>query len=519
MTRDRGAWVPLSGSVARTALRRSLTILALTVVVLPWLSSRANAAIDPVAAAYAPRIVQDTDDGFPPVSWFVVRSLGWNGDATRLCIAGTCGAQIAGRALPPNQDAGLYLRYPAGASTNNEHTSYVNAISATPSLAPAVAYYYRAPRSPDNSYVIRYWIFYSFNWFNANSSCGYCRGLSHDLHEGDWEHIDIRFNSADQPLRVRLSEHKSYTPLNWNGAELQKDGTHLITYTARGDHANYPHTGAWPLTASEIGSIAFSALNGFRAARDYIGVSHSTVRYSPSADHVGNLAGPSAVANYACWGGRMGEQLGPDGLIAGSWGTSPGSPLGQSRDLPGVNATCAGSSSAAAAAAAPAPESQAVGLLAPSAPVQDDDSLSTCAGWLGSPVAIGEARIVTCDQSELTRYFATGAADGTQFNIGLTGNAADLSIDPGPPTVGLLPSSQLAQVAVAVHADSVSTVGLEMADADGNMTTVTFSDVALVAGQQLHLAAGPAGLWNLVDATGHVVASVLSQLIPTAGTP
>jgi threonine dehydrogenase-like Zn-dependent dehydrogenase len=60
---------------------------------------------------------------------------------------------------------------------------------------------------------------------------------------------------------------------------------------------------------------------------------------------------------------------------------------------------------------------------------------------------------------------------------------------------------------------------LEMADADGNTTTVTFPNVALAAGQQLHLAAGLAGLWNLVDATGHVVASVLSQLIPTARTP
>lgn len=512
----------VSRAAKQTLLRRALALAVVSLAILPWLEARATAAADPVAVAYTPRIVQDTDDGFPPVSWFVVRSLSFNGDQTRLCIAGACGARIAGRALPPNEGFAEYLRYPAGANTTDEHSSYANAIAGTPSLAPPVVYYYRAPRSPDNSFVIRYWIFYSFNWFNANGSCGSCRGLSHDLHEGDWEHIDIRFSSADKPLRVRLSQHKSYTPLSWNGAGLQKDGTHLITYTARGDHANYPHTGAWPLTAPEIGQIAFSALNGFRAARDYIGVRHDTVRYSPTADHVGNLAAPSALANYSCWGGRMGQQIGPDGLLAGSWGTSPGSPLAQSRDLPGVNATCAGTARSAAAvpsSSQPEPQPQAAGLFPPTAPVQDDDSLSTCAGWLGSPVAIGEARIVACDQSELTRHFATGAPDDTQFSVSLSGDPGDLSIDPGPPTVGLLSTSQLSQVTLEAHSDAVSTIGLQMADADGNTSAATFNDVALSAGQQLHLTPGAAGVWNLVDTAGQVIASVLSQLIPTAGTP
>ena len=81
--------------------------------------------------------------------------------------------------------------------------------------------------------ALQYWLFYAFNDFN-------------NLHEGDWEMIQLNFDAADAraafdraPVEVGFSSHEGAERADWGTDKLELVGdTHPVVYPAAGSHAN-----------------------------------------------------------------------------------------------------------------------------------------------------------------------------------------------------------------------------------------------------------------------------------------
>jgi hypothetical protein len=81
--------------------------------------------------------------------------------------------------------------------------------------------------------ALQYWIFYPFNDFN-------------NLHEGDWEMIQLDFGTDDareaidqEPVKVGYSSHEGAEAADWGEDKLEVvDETHPVVYPAAGSHAN-----------------------------------------------------------------------------------------------------------------------------------------------------------------------------------------------------------------------------------------------------------------------------------------
>ncbi len=81
---------------------------------------------------------------------------------------------------------------------------------------------------------LQYWFYYPFNDWN-------------NLHEGDWEMIQIVFpaGSAEdaletEPLEVGYSQHEGAERAEWGEEKLELvDGSHPVVYPAAGSHANF----------------------------------------------------------------------------------------------------------------------------------------------------------------------------------------------------------------------------------------------------------------------------------------
>jgi hypothetical protein len=81
--------------------------------------------------------------------------------------------------------------------------------------------------------ALQYWLFYPFNDFN-------------NLHEGDWEMIQLVFDAGDaaealgeDPESLGYSSHEGAERADWGDEKLElADGTHPVVYPAAGSHAN-----------------------------------------------------------------------------------------------------------------------------------------------------------------------------------------------------------------------------------------------------------------------------------------
>ncbi len=83
--------------------------------------------------------------------------------------------------------------------------------------------------------ALQYWIFYAFNDWN-------------NLHEGDWEMIQLVFDAEDaaealdvEPTKVGYSQHEGAERADWDDRDQLEviDGTHPVVHPAAGSHANH----------------------------------------------------------------------------------------------------------------------------------------------------------------------------------------------------------------------------------------------------------------------------------------
>jgi hypothetical protein len=82
--------------------------------------------------------------------------------------------------------------------------------------------------------ALQYWLFYVYNDWN-------------NLHEGDWEMIQLVFEAGDarealsrEPVSVGYSQHEGGEAASWDDEKLELvDGRHPVVYPAAGSHANF----------------------------------------------------------------------------------------------------------------------------------------------------------------------------------------------------------------------------------------------------------------------------------------
>src|SRR5262245_37199625 len=103
----------------------------------------------------------------------------------------------------------------------------------TAGRAPAVYAHVAGDPGYPGQLALQYWIFYPFNEFN-------------NLHEGDWEMIQLVFDADDSrealnkdPTSVGYSSHEGAERADWGEDKLEVvDETHPVVYPAAGSHAN-----------------------------------------------------------------------------------------------------------------------------------------------------------------------------------------------------------------------------------------------------------------------------------------
>ncbi len=99
--------------------------------------------------------------------------------------------------------------------------------------APAVTYAHVAREAGRAGLAVQYWFFWYFNQFN-------------DLHEGDWEGMQVVFESSDPqqaleegPSEIGLFQHGGGEKAEWTDGKVEKEGTHPVVYPAAGSHATF----------------------------------------------------------------------------------------------------------------------------------------------------------------------------------------------------------------------------------------------------------------------------------------
>ncbi|HEX3316771.1 MAG TPA: hypothetical protein VHR88_02055, partial [Solirubrobacteraceae bacterium] len=206
--------VPTPGSVDDLLVRRYAPILELRKQDKPPCATSAE--------QYRPTSVQ-TVLGNPRVTFVLIRF-----HTTR----------VIRRAATANDIAGLgddfYLNLPgdpleAGCTYARDFVRLRRA-----GRAPDVTYARIATQPGHRGLVVQYWFFWYFNQFN-------------DLHEGDWEGMQIAFDDASSPeqalaqgpTRVVLFQHAGGETADWDQEKLEKEGTHPVVYPAAGSHATF----------------------------------------------------------------------------------------------------------------------------------------------------------------------------------------------------------------------------------------------------------------------------------------
>ena len=81
--------------------------------------------------------------------------------------------------------------------------------------------------------ALQYWFFYPYNHWN-------------NLHEGDWEMIQLVFDADDakealgvEPAEIGYSQHEGAERAGWDDDKLERIGEHPVVYPGAGSHANY----------------------------------------------------------------------------------------------------------------------------------------------------------------------------------------------------------------------------------------------------------------------------------------
>ena len=96
----------------------------------------------------------------------------------------------------------------------------------------SVTYAHVAREPGVHGIALQFWFYYWFNQFN-------------DLHESDWEMIQVAFDAAtveealaSGPTQLAYAQHEGGERRAWNDPRVEKEGTHPVVYPSSGSHAS-----------------------------------------------------------------------------------------------------------------------------------------------------------------------------------------------------------------------------------------------------------------------------------------
>jgi hypothetical protein len=209
----------------------------LCALAVPCAAHASGAQERSLAARYAPvlRIVEHTS--CPPGKPYLPIDVDLLFSEPTVALRGPWGNDLVKIAPTAAELAdGLYeyhLDFPGGAlDPGCDYLDWERRLTAG-SKPTAYAHVVVDPEHPGNL-ALQYWFFYVFNEWN-------------NLHEGDWEMIQLVFDATTpaqalqrSPVEVGYSQHTGAERASWGDDKLELvDGTHPVVHPAAGSHANF----------------------------------------------------------------------------------------------------------------------------------------------------------------------------------------------------------------------------------------------------------------------------------------
>jgi hypothetical protein len=218
---------------ARSALVATLAALACVTVPAATAASSDDQAL---AARYAPVVRIVEHNGCLPGKPYLPIDVNLLFDEPTVALRGPWGNDLVKIAPSAKDLAGLYeyhLDFPGSAL--DPGCTYLNwerrlVEGHTPTVYAHVA---TDPAHP-GKLALQYWLYYVFNQWN-------------NLHEGDWEMIQLVFDAPTaaealkrSPTEVGYSQHEGAERAAWGDEKLEVlGGTHPVVHPAAGSHANF----------------------------------------------------------------------------------------------------------------------------------------------------------------------------------------------------------------------------------------------------------------------------------------
>jgi hypothetical protein len=212
--------------------------LALVVLVLAPSASADLGQETALVERYAPvvRLVADTGDCEPDKPYQPIDVNAFFGEPT-VALTGPWSGNVV-KIAPEAKDLGerlfgYHLDFPGNALRPGcDYLDWESRLTA--GKTPTVYAHVATDREHPGELALQYWLFYVFNDWN-------------NLHEGDWEMIQLVFDAPTaeealrtDPVEVGYSQHEGAERAEWDDEKLERvDGTHPVVHPAAGSHANF----------------------------------------------------------------------------------------------------------------------------------------------------------------------------------------------------------------------------------------------------------------------------------------
>lgn len=251
--------------------------------------------ISTAIATFGPILCVTPDEAYQPcsVEWYVPRCLLLNNDTGQ-----TTPATLDN--LPATGNFQLIINSAQGDDTKKGN------------IATAKAYV-NVKSFPGDGYTdVQFWFCYAYNGpGTATISVPLNNGTANlapmGEHEGDWEHITMRFdNTTLEPTLVYMAQHSGGT---WYGIQqIERRGQNIVVYASKNGHATYSVVGPNCSEHREYGPINFDLVNATASGGPELNCS---ANYAIVGSNYLSITSPSWVAFKGRFGKSSTEQLSP----------------------------------------------------------------------------------------------------------------------------------------------------------------------------------------------------------------
>jgi hypothetical protein len=162
------------------------------------------------------------------------------------------------------------------------------------------------PLVPSGMVGLEYWFYYPYNYYPVVLQARLmeqtplaAEGLNVDLHQGDWEHIDVLLDPHKlEPQWLYMARHGFEGQfVRWSPANLALEGTHPVVQSAYGGHPTY-QPGCGPQPRPKV----------FVYLADWLVCGSGRLAFKARSTPLVDLAS----VPWACWPGHFGEATKPE---------------------------------------------------------------------------------------------------------------------------------------------------------------------------------------------------------------